>query len=309
MLAYDLCIAWNWEHDADFVTLLEATCRSKGLSLLQAKPGSLEDVLDSLTGQQVSLRAFWDRASDADDRFLPIVRWVCERAIYSINPHAQALLAGDKATMHLALVDAGLEVPRAIIMPAYAEQPALPPVGLPALGGRFALKPAHGGGGEGVVTRVSSWEQVLMARQEHPADRYLLQAYVEAKELGARPAWFRVIACTGRVYPCWWDPQTHVYTPVTWAEQTDHELGALQDTALAIAQLCRLDLFSTEIALTAEDRFVVVDYINDPIDLRLQSRTPDGVPDEIVEDIAARLADRVVLCGGPANSTERSTAP
>jgi len=33
-----------------------------------------------------------------------------------------------------------------------------------------------------------------------------------------------------------------------------------------------------------------VDYVNDPIDLRLQSRAVDGVPDFIVEDVAARIA-------------------
>jgi len=43
--------------------------------------------------------------------------------------------------------------------------------------------------------------------------------------------------------------------------------------------------------LTPGGRFVIVDYVNDPIDLRLQSKAPDGVPNEIVRDIAARLVD------------------
>jgi hypothetical protein len=45
--------------------------------------------------------------------------------------------------------------------------------------------------------------------------------------------------------------------------------------------------------LTASGHFVVVDYVNNPIDLRLQSATPDGVPDETVRDIAGRLAELV----------------
>jgi hypothetical protein len=40
-----------------------------------------------------------------------------------------------------------------------------------------------------------------------------------------------------------------------------------------------------------DNRLLIVDYVNDPIDLRLQSRALDGVPDFIVEDIAARIAD------------------
>lgn len=33
----------------------------------------------------------------------------------------------------------------------------------------------------------------------------------------------------------------------------------------------------------------MVDYVNDPIDLRLQSVVPDGVPDHLVEAIARKL--------------------
>jgi hypothetical protein len=59
------------------------------------------------------------------------------------------------------------------------------------------------------------------------------------------------------------------------------------------AHLCGLELFSTEVTLTPDGLFVVVDYVNDQIDLRLQSKTPDGVPDDIVRDVAARLATLV----------------
>jgi hypothetical protein len=53
-------------------------------------------------------------------------------------------------------------------------------------------------------------------------------------------------------------------------------------------------LFSTEIAITSDGRFVIVDYVNDPIDLRLQSKALDGVPDEIVKDITERLVELIL---------------
>ena len=46
MDSYDLCLAWNWEYDHDFVVLLEAACRSRDVSLLQITPDNLAD-LDS----------------------------------------------------------------------------------------------------------------------------------------------------------------------------------------------------------------------------------------------------------------------
>jgi hypothetical protein len=49
-----------------------------------------------------------------------------------------------------------------------------------------------------------------------------------------------------------------------------------------------LDWFTTEIALTHE-QFVVVDYVNDQIDTRVQSKAVDGAPDEIMQGIATQL--------------------
>jgi hypothetical protein len=62
-----------------------------------------------------------------------------------------------------------------------------------------------------------------------------------------------------------------------------------------LASLCRLELFSTEIALTPARRFLIIDYVNDPIDLRLQSQSREGVPDRIVAAIARNLADYVAV--------------
>lgn len=297
MISYDLCLAWNWEHDADFVSLLDTACQSHGLSLLQITPANIVGLLQSLrqaqgrplAGNQITFRAFLDRASDADARFIPLVEWARAHSVVRINPQEQAARTGDKATMHLDLISAGLYTPYAIILPSYHEQPILPPVDLSLLGDKFTIKPAHGGGGAGVVMEATSLSQVLAARQAFPTDKYLLQAHVVPVHLDARAAWFRVIYCVGQVYPCWWDTRTHVYTPVTSDEETRYSLTPLRHVATSIARICGLELFSTEIALTPAGLFVVVDYVNDQLDLRLQSKTFDGVPDIIVRDVAERL--------------------
>ncbi len=72
---YDLCLAWNWEHDAGFVALLEEAAREAGCALLQVTPQNLEPVLESLRRGLDSFRVLLDRASDADERFLPLVAW------------------------------------------------------------------------------------------------------------------------------------------------------------------------------------------------------------------------------------------
>ncbi|KPL19582.1 MAG: hypothetical protein AMJ92_02145 [candidate division Zixibacteria bacterium SM23_81] len=297
MTRYDFCIAWNWEPDADFVKLLNATCQARELSLLQITPDNLTDMLDALVNNRLTFQVFFDRASDEDVRFIPLDQWAHDHAIYRINPRERAVRAWNKAAMHLDLVKAGLHTPHTIVIPSYEEEPDLQPINLSSLGDSFVIKPAHGGSGEGVVTRASSLSHVLVTRQEYPADKYLLQAHITPTQIGPRPAWFRVIYCAEKVFACWWDPHTHIYLPVTMAEEDHYDLTSLRHMSVTIAQVCGLGLFSTEISLAQEGLWIVVDYVNDQIDLRLQSKTPDGVPDDIVRAIAERLVGLAVAQG------------
>jgi hypothetical protein len=287
---HDLCLAWNWEYDSDLAALLGDACRQRGVSLLEVTPANISSISSGLDGAQLGFRALLDRASDADPQFMPLVDWAREHAALRINAYEQARRAWDKATMHREFLAAGVHVPHTVILPSLEEQADLAPVDLRPLGANFSIKPAYGGGGEGVINCASSWEEVLAARSEYPTDPYLLQANVEPAHLNERPAWFRIIFCAGQVYPCWWDVSSHVYRQVLAEEEVAHGLSPLQRIVGRIAAVCGLELFSTEIAFTAGGEFMCIDYVNDPLDLRLQSRAADGVPDEIVRDIAERLA-------------------
>jgi len=294
MTRYDLCLAWNWEYDADFVAILEAALSARGLSLWQVTPSNVGPALDMLRAGEASFFSFLDRASEADPLFLPLVEWAAAKGVFEINPHERAVHAVNKASMHLEFIAAGIQTPYTIILSPYDQEPSLLPPDLKRLGDKFIVKPAHGGGGEGVVLEVSTFGQVLEARRAHPQDYYLLQAHVSPVRLAGRPAWFRVIFSAGKVYPFWWDVDSHVYVPVRKEEEELHGLEPIVSTTLTIARICGLGLFSTEIALTESGLFVAVDYVNNPIDLRLQSVAADGVPDNSVRDIAAGLADLIM---------------
>ena len=301
MNRYDLCLAWNWEYDADFVKLLNLACQSHGLSLLQITPQNLLEMMQSITHNEITFQIFFDRASDADSRFIPVVQWARNHAIHHINFYELARRAWDKVAMHQA-ISVSMNTPLTIILPSYDEQPLLPAVDLASLGGSFTIKPAYGGGGAGVINEATALSQILIARQEFPTQRYLLQGHIIPARLGPRMAWFRVIYCTGKVYPCWWDNCTHIYTRVTSDEEAYYNLGSLYSITSSIANICGLELFSTEITITPDGRFVIVDYVNDPIDLRLQSKTFDGVPDDIVEDITKRLVEFILIHHPPSRS-------
>jgi hypothetical protein len=291
---YDFCLAWNWEYDADFVRILEAACRARRLDFFQATPQNIDHTLEVLEKGEMNFSVFHDRASEADPRFLQLVFRASQRGAAFINSHEKAVHALNKASMHLEFITAGIHTPYTIILPPYEDEPHLRPCDLGPLGDSFIIKPAHGGGGEGVIIEARSLEQVLWARQAYPADYYLLQAHIMPDDIGGRPAWFRVIYCGGRVYPCWWDTNTHIYEPVGEDEAATFGPVSLHQTTQAIAGVCGLDIFSTEIALTPAGVCVVVDYVNSPIDLRLKSTAFDGVPDEIVQGVAERLVGLII---------------
>jgi hypothetical protein len=285
---YHFALAWNWEHDAGFVDLLEAAGRALGMPPFQVTPANLDEVLHALREERFSFLTLLDRASDVDERFLELIAWARAHNVHCLNRYEVARRAWDKVAMHQTL-RAALHTPATISLPPYTSQPELPFLDTRPLGEHFTIKPACGGGGEGVVLGATSLEEVQAARRELPDERFLLQRYIVPAEIAGRPAWFRVLYCTGQPFPCWWDTQTHVYTPVTAEEEAQHGLVLLRAISAAIAHYSEMDLFSSEIALVSDGRFIVVDYVNDPLDLRLQSQIPQGVPDEIVRTIAERL--------------------
>ena len=288
MMQYDLCLIWYWEHDPEFVAAVQSACIAQGVSLWLVSPKNLVQATSDLLEGRVGFNVLLDRAQ-YHPGFLPLLQKAREQGAYCINSRERANWAEDKATMHLEMISHGLESPYTIILAPFTEQPILPPIDLGPLGGQFVIKPAVGGGGEGVTMHATSLEQVLQARIEFADQKYLLQAHIEPQELGGRRAWFRIYYVDGKIHPCWWDPQTHVFAPLHADEEGHFGLTPLRLVTTKIASICRLDWFSTEIALSKEGKFVAVDYVNDGIDLRSQSKAHDGVPDEVIKAIAEDL--------------------
>jgi hypothetical protein len=287
-MQYDLCLPWYWEYDLDFVQMNERACTEQGLSFWPITPNDLLESITALYKGEKTFRTILDR-SQYDTRFEPIHRWSREQHVRRINPAEVSAWSEDKATMHLELITAGIYTPYTILLPPFIEQPVLPDLDLMPLGDRFVIKPSHGGGGEGVILGAFSLDQILRARMEFPEQKYLIQETVTSRTIQGQPAWFRIFYANGKTFPCWWHPLTHVFSMVTPQEENRYELFPLHAITQRIASLCKLDWFSTEIALTLE-AFVVVDYVNDGIDTRIQSKAVDGVPDEVMQGIAQQLA-------------------
>lgn len=282
----DLVLAWNWKYDRSFVRIVDRICQKWGMTFLAVSTENLATTLDWFARAPFYALVFLDRASESDDRFLPLSAWAQNRSACYINARNQAIHASDKAAVHYDLIKAGLHTPYTIVIPPFDAGVDISGIDLTRLAVPFVAKPSHGGGNEGVMLQVWSFDQIQQARQQFPGDAFLLQAQIQPAWIDSRKAWFRCIHCCGEVFVNWWDTETHVYTPVRSEPDSDGILTGLSAQMRNMADALHMDLFSSEIACLDDGTFVVVDYVNDPIDLRLQSETADGVPDEIVGRIA-----------------------
>jgi glutathione synthase/RimK-type ligase-like ATP-grasp enzyme len=290
---FHLAIAWDWELDRDFVAILERQMHDHHLSSYSISHHNTHETLRMLNRGELRFGAFLDRASDADDRFVPLARAIQKSSALCINPPETSQHAIDKATMHLEFLDKGIEVPFTIIISPFnkKKEVELTLSDIANLGRPFIIKPANTtGGGIGVIIGAETLRDVIESRQHHKNDKYLLQQKIAPIFLAGRKAWFRVFYIFGLILPCWWDDETHLYHMITKHEVTTYGLRPLMTITRRIWEVCKLDFFSTEIAATGEKRFVAVDYVNDICDMRLQSKHRDGVPDLVVTEICRRIA-------------------
>jgi hypothetical protein len=293
---YDLAVAWDWEHDAEFISRLKSTSVRCGLALYSVSHDNVALTLDLLRAHRISFRSFLDRASDTDERFLPLAQAIRLSGSIPINPHEALRHAADKATMHLEFLTSGITVPYTLIISPFNERREieLSLTDLSRLGRPFIIKPANTtGGGIGVILGAETLKDVIESRQHHKNDKYLLQEKILPGDLDGRVGWFRVFGVFGAIIPCWWHPETHRYDPVSDDDIRRFELRPLTEITSTIQKVCGLDFFSTEIAATGRGRFVVVDYVNETCDMRLQSQHEDGVPDLVVMKICETIANHL----------------
>ncbi|MBN2366866.1 MAG: hypothetical protein EH225_13550 [Calditrichaeota bacterium] len=287
-----MAVSIDWEYDRDFVQLLEEQAHRKKINSYVIWPGNLEDVYSALEKDDLAFRFLFDRASDTSPEFHKIQKMIREKGGEVLETLEELEWAKDKATMHLEFIDKGLHTPYTIILPPYdsEEEFYLSVEDLSKLGRTFYIKPANTtGGGVGVVHGAETLHDVLTARQNYQQDKYLIQEKVIPQERDGYRFWFRGYYACGLAQCAWWNDQNHLYRELSREEIRRYRLKPLFRIVNQIAEISKLKFFSTEIALTEEGKFIVVDYVNESCDMRLQSKAVDGIPDKIVHNIVAEL--------------------
>jgi hypothetical protein len=297
MEIYDIGLAYVWEYDDDFINLIETSMHKAGISTFRIVAWNINEVTEKVKNRKLSFNFYLDRASDVNENFIPLGKILGRRKTEIINPYKNIRHAIDKASMHLEFITAGLEVPYSIIIPPHSQfsNIFISIDELSKLGRPFIIKPCNTtGGGMGVVTGAETLKEVLEERITHSDDKYILQQKIYPSIIGGRRAWFRSFWAFGKPIPVWWDDLTHIYDELNPDEIKNYKLSQLLLITKKIALLTGLDFFSTEIVITDNKKFIVIDYVNDQCDMRIKSKHIDGVPDKVVQKIIDIMVKNIV---------------
>lgn len=291
---YDICIATDWEYDADFLNLIEKDAHDCGLTTYIVNDDILANTISNIQDRKLNFMYLFDRASDSEPKFQELYRLLVHNGIPVFDSLEQLLWASDKATMHLEFIENGIHTPYTIILPPFIklENVKLTVHDLAELGRPFIIKPANTtGGGLGVVNGAESLQDILSERTKLKNDKYLIQKKVIPAEQENRRFWFRGYYSCGLIQFSWWNDITHAAEALTSEDIERFKLHDMYKIVEKIAEICKLNFFSTEVVLTSENQYIVVDYVNESCDMRLKSNHFDGVPDLIVENISKKIAE------------------
>jgi hypothetical protein len=297
--APDVAALWDWSYDEDFMRRLARACAARNLRFASFHGPELEAFAHRIEAGLGGVRMALDRVTDEMPGLIYHLMRLRGGGAHIVNDPERMVWCRDKATMHLELLTAGVRVPYGVVLSTedHPEQLEILELAPDRLGTPFVIKPAEGGGGDGVVLDARSPRDVSEYVGRMGRGKVVLQRKVLPRRLGSRRAWFRVFWVLGEVYPCWWDDRTHVYDELSSEDESLYGLGELRTIVALIARVSGMHLFTTEVAMDEDDRLVAVDFVNEMPDLRPQSGHPDGVPDGLLDRLAARLADRAAAGG------------
>ena len=292
--------------DADdlFIHCIQQRCAEARLNFFLIEPAWVELFFTYLQQGKIWPRALLNMHSEhhqPEDIFHRLVKLAAERQTQVIDQPDRAQAAFDKSRLHPRLVDAGIPVPWTLVVPR--DQPEgwrLTEEQRAALGMPFVIKPAMGYGRKGLVLDATQESDLARSISAWSDRNYLFQRRIVPQERNGEPFYLRAYHVFGSVYLTWWNCFNDRYRLTTDTERQELGLQRVEELVRRLAVLTGMHFFSSEIARTDHEEFVLIDYVNDQCHLLSQSAQPEkGVPDTLVVEIASRIVESVAAMVRP----------
>jgi hypothetical protein len=290
------------EGNAFFINCLKIECDAHGMKFIFIDAASLDSFTAGIKNGSFKLHFYLDMASETfilGDAYLKFNYLLKDAGTRIVADPDDVKTAADKSVTHFDLMRAGISVPFTVLIRSGESPREFTGEEKEKLGHPIVVKPALGYGQRGV--KITAYEAIreaiAEARKVNMGDTVLVQEFIEPREIEGSLAWFRVFNTFGEITPCWWNPHAHTYREVTLGEVYKHKLLPMIQITAEIARITRVEWFSCEVAINKKNNeFVAIDYMNDQCWVNPQSKSDDGIPDDIIAHIAGRIVEKARDC-------------
>lgn len=274
------------------LALMQRAMSSYGLSLLLVNEKNVQRAIADVQAGDLRPIVYLDMCSRPGDDFEVLLKAMAGAGVHAVA-HPDHLAWTYKAHSHPKLEQAGLPVPPTVILHNGDPDRALTTDELARLGERVVIKPSYGVAGLGaVIGAAPTLDEIRKAREYERTDDWLIQRMVSWRKLEHRDAYLRGYNVLGCRTLMWWDPRAG-YGILTWDDLREHDLLGAVGLVDQVAQTCGLEFFSTEIAITdsPDQRFVLIDYVNDQCDIDPSAAPGRSPPEQWVQWVCTRFAE------------------
>jgi len=300
MQKYDLAFIFVGNKTEAVIKWFKQESKYRGLRFLWINEQNAPGILQKIQNKQIKIAFLVDNESNyynPEDVYVKICYAVKDSGGQVIDDPDRARSCADKSITHFDLEKAGLPVPYTVVIRNWQPDDfALSKDQWKKLGRPFIIKPATGFGQKGVVKDASGdLKQIAEARHFNRGDNFLLQEKIVPVNLDDNIAWFRVYYLFDEIIPCFWNHENGHYKHITLRDMYRFRLLSLVRITSEIAQLVKMNFFSTEIALCGKGkdrRFVVIDYVNDQCELCVRPSKMAGPVPEVVRHIVEIFVER-----------------
>jgi hypothetical protein len=275
--------------------LVHEAMSAYGLSCQLVNKTNVERMLEEVEEGTIRPHVYLDLSSRPDDVFEKLLYTAHARGAYTMrNPeHTKWTL---KVESHPLLERAGLPLPPSVLIKRDEADRELTSEERARVGEDVVIKPSFGEAAKGCVVGVApTRENIAAARDYERKFDWLIQKKISWTRLGEHPAYLRAFNVCGHRTLMWWAKENSqdAYELLSWEDLRKYDLMGAVEIIDKIADLTRMDFFSTEIAITKEsgpDRFVMIDYVNDQCDMD-PTGNPFSPPEEFCRFVCQRLAE------------------
>ncbi len=280
-------------HSGRLVQLLREAMEPMGLSFLLVNKSNVEQIIRQTEQGLFHPHVYLDLCASPNSPFDQLINTAYRHGIYTVRkPQDNQWVL--KADSHERLAKEGMPLPPTVILRRDQPDRDLTPEERMRLGDRCVIKPSFGEATKGVKLNVNPTLDVIAnARNYNRKDDYLIQRMMTWGRLGGRPAYLRGYNVLGHRSLLWWVLGPNSYATLTWADLHRYDLLPCLDIMNRLADITKMDFFSTEIAITSEpgvNRFCLIDYVNDACDIDPQSGK-NVPPESWVKWVCERFAE------------------